>query len=152
MPYAESDLVHNRVGNLSPAQKARLSRSWRRMSNLGGGFMVFMLGLGVVFHFAGDQGGLVCAWIFAGMIGLGLLWIGRTVRRVQLDGMVATIRGTVQRQTAEEEGSARYYLLVSGQRLAMDEADYPNFDDGRVYRVYYVPSTGYVVSAEADQA
>lgn len=148
MPYAESDLVYNRAGSLSPSQKARLNRRWRQLARLGGGFVVVMLGVGVVFQLTGDPAGLMCTWVFAAIIASGLLRINRTVGRVQDAGTVSTVLGKVQRETEQDEGSDYYYLRVNQLRLKMDEDDYRHFEDGRMYHVYYVPRTNYVVSGE----
>jgi hypothetical protein len=104
--------------------------------------------VGVVFQITGDPAGLMCTWVFAAIIAGALLTINRTVGRVQDEGMVSMVLGKVQREIEQDEGSDYYYLRVNAQRLKMDADDYPNFEDGRMYRVYYVPRTNYVVSGE----
>ena len=148
MPYTESDLAYNRRGGLSPQQIARLQNSWRHLLIVGSAFAAFMFTLGVIFYMTGDQAGLITTWTFAAVIALVLVGFNRLMRRVQDAGEVAMIQGAVQREVESDEGTKRYFLRVGGLRLMMDDADYPDFEDGTIYCVYYLPRTKHVVSAE----
>lgn len=148
MPYAESDLMENRAGRLSVAQKERLRRSGRQATQLIGGGLGLFLCLGGVFFVIGQPAGLLATWTVAAMLGGGLLWLGRKVRRLQGEGVVAMVRGVVQRESEDDEGTPRYFLRVGERRLALEADDYPHFQDGLTYEVYFVPLTGYVVSGQ----
>lgn len=149
MPYAESDLAYNRRGDLSPQQIARLQKGWRQLRIVGFAFAAFMFTLGIIFYVTGDPAGLIATWVFAAVVLLALFMFNRTVQHVKRPGEVIMIDGAVQREIENDEGTKRYFLLVGDLRLMMDESDYPNFADGGTYRVYYVPRTKHVVSAEA---
>ncbi len=147
--YIESDLVHNRAGDLSPAQKVQLEQGWRRIKQIGGGLAGFMLILGVIFRLSGDQAGLIGTWVFAFAVIAALFSLDRTVKRVQHTGEVASITGSVQREKVHDEGTSYdHYVLLADQRLKLHEEDYDKFTDGATYIVYFLPRTGYVVSAE----
>ena len=150
-PYQNFDLEYNRAGNLSPAQKEKLSRNWKTAMRIGGAFAVFMILLGIVFHITGDPMGLYATWAVGLVVGLGLIWMGRTMQIVQNDGSVSSVEGIVQREIITDEGSSTYYLHVDDLRLMMQESDYHCFEDGRIYRVYFVARTSYLVSAEAGE-
>ncbi|MGJ3239871.1 MAG: hypothetical protein ACFE0Q_14260 [Anaerolineae bacterium] len=148
MPYAESDLAYNRRGDLSPQQIMRLQTSWRQVSRIGIALVILFFVIGIVFYMMGDRAGLIATWAFAMIIILALITFNRVVGRVQAEGEVAMVHGVVQREIEDDEGTKRYFLLVSDLRLMMDETDYPNFMDDQTYCVYYLPRTKYVVSAE----
>ncbi len=149
MPYSESDLLYNRAGSLSPGQKDRLTRSTRTVSRIGGALILGMLGLGVFFLSRNELAGLIGTWSFSAVVAFALWWIHVKARDISREGAVSMIRGPVQREIEDDEGSRYYYLHVGKLRLAMEESDHHNFEDGHVYSVYYTPATHYVVSAEA---
>jgi hypothetical protein len=62
----QSDLVHNRAGQLSPDQIARQTRSLKTMTWVLGGFSALPFGIGILLSTRGDQGGMICSWTFAG--------------------------------------------------------------------------------------
>jgi hypothetical protein len=55
MAYSESDMVYNRACSLSPAQKERLVRSMRAISQIGGVVVIGMLSLGLFFLSVSDE-------------------------------------------------------------------------------------------------
>ena len=150
MPYSELDLVYNRAGNLSPAQRDHLVRSTRNISWIGGVLIVAMLGLGLFFLSRSDPVGLIGAWIFAAVVAFALRWMHVKSSEISREGAVAMISGHVQREIENDEDSKSYYLHVGELHLTMEESEYHHFEDGIVYRVYYTLATRYVVSAEAD--
>ncbi|NJL95593.1 MAG: hypothetical protein HC915_18620 [Anaerolineae bacterium] len=148
MTYPETDLAHNRAGNLSPAQIVRLQQGWQQAAPVMGGFGLALMALGVVFYALGEPLGCAGTWIFAGLLGL-LLWgIRRAVRQAQRPGQVARVEGVVRRLTEQDDGQTHYILEVASLRLRMEADDMPRLTDGRTYWVYYLPRTGYLVSAE----
>lgn len=147
--YPESDLVYNRAGQLSPAQQARLHAGWRVFRWMFGGLTAFMFGLGIVFWLSGDAAGLLCTWFFA-LIVIGVLYSFRsTMDQIQQPGQVARIKGRVRREMRSDDDEPSYLLYVGKLQLRMEQRDYEHFEDGAAYRVYYVPATNYLVSAES---
>lgn len=147
--YPESDLAYNRAGQLSPAQQARLHAGWRVFRWMFGGLAAFMFGLGIVFWLSGDSAGLLSTWFFA-LIVLGVLYsFRRTMDQIQQPGQVARIKGRVRREMRKDDDEPYYLLHVGELQLRMERRDYAYFEDGAAYRVYYVPATNYLVSAES---
>lgn len=148
MPYSRTDLDYNRAGQLSPDQIERLQRGWRQ-ARLGGGALVgFMVVLGLFLRWQGDSGALCGTGLFAAVVLGVLLMLSRTVRRVQREGAVQRVEGVVRHETEMDDGTLRHFLHVGDLRLLMEASDAANFVDGQAYRVYYIPTTGYVVSGE----
>lgn len=147
--YPESDLVYNRAGQLSPAQQERLHAGWRVFRWLGGGLTAFMVGLGIFFWLSGDAAGLFATWFFA-LIVVGALYSFRsTMEQIRQPGQVARVKGRVRREMRSDDDEPSYLLRVGDLSLRMEQRDYDYFEDGAAYRVYYVPATHYVVSAES---
>jgi hypothetical protein len=147
-PYLESDLVHNRAGQLSPDQIARQTRSLKTMTWVLGGFSALPFGIGIVLSTRGDQGGMICSWTFAGGTLALLLMFWRATLATQRAGAVSMVRGTVMRETETDDGSKIYYLRIGGLRLTMMADDFDKFNDGETYKVYYIPKTNYLVGGE----
>ncbi|MGQ9909492.1 MAG: hypothetical protein ACUVS2_11720 [Candidatus Flexifilum sp.] len=149
MPYRESDLRFNRAGELSPDQRDRLLRQWRQIRLIGLLFGAIVFGVGLILLLAGEQGSAICAGVFFIAVSAGLLYLNRLIGLVQRKGAVAVISGRVQREQEEDEGTTIFTLVVDGIRLRLnDRTEYDQFEDGGRYRVYYLPRTRYVVSAE----
>lgn len=151
MAYQESDLAYNRVGVLSPAQKERMRREWRHFRTIGAAFGLVIAAVGILLALAGERGAWICTGVFAAVIALGLFRFDHIVQAVQRQGAVALIVGSVRRELDYDDGAAIYSLVVDAARLRLDDrSDYDQFEDGGRYRVYYLPRTRYVVSAEPD--
>jgi hypothetical protein len=149
MPYRESDLMFNRAGELSPDQRDRLLRQWRQIRLIGLLFGAIVFGVGLILLLAGEQGSAICAGVFFIAVSAALLYLNRLISLVQRKGAVAVISGRVQREQEEDEGTTIFTLVVDGIRLHLnDRTEYDQFEDGRRYRVYYLPRTRSVVSAE----
>lgn len=147
--YPESDLAYNRAGQLSPAQQERLRSGWSVFRWLGGGLAAFMVGLGIFFWLGGDVAGLFATWFFALIVVGALYSFRRTMDQIQQPGQVARIKGRVRREMRSDDDEPSYLLYVGKLQLRMEQRDYEYFEDGAAYRIYYLPATNYLVSAES---
>ena len=138
--YSATDVIYNRMGSISPDQKALLHRKFA-------GDLIGLMISGAIpmaFVVAGNLFGVVFL-AFLGWFGLKLVrdclevWRGAVY---QVDGDVTT------RLVPDSDGPDSYYLYIDVMKLEMTKEAYGVFRDGGPYRVYYLWDAKRAVGAE----
>ncbi len=140
--FSPADLVDNRAGRLSPTQRDE------RASDIGEKTALSLLGLALFLAIPIVQGN----WLFAGMGAIGAIvvvarwWKGHDELTA---GVVALAEGDARtRHIPGGEDPDEWHLYINGLELQTEKAVHHAFQPGGPYRVYYLPNTLTVVSAE----
>ena len=153
--FGEEDLAANRAGQLSEAQKYRLTRGWRRTLWIVIG-LVIALGLGATtILFVAQRNdlpvlsviGVLMTVINAGIVGLGAQSYLRTSSDLK-NGRVATVSGVVS-HTIRVSGRVQTYILkVGGENVVVSRLVFFAVEDGKAYHLYRAPTSKTLLSAE----
>jgi hypothetical protein len=154
--FTPEDLAANRDGRLSEAQKARLTRNWRRTLWIVIG-LVIVCGLGAtILLFVGQQQGsailsfvgILVTFVNAAIVGLGAQSYLRTSRDIR-EGRVAELSGVVSHTIRVSGRVATYILKLDGQPLVVSKPVFFAVEDGKPYRFYRAPASKTLLSGEA---
>src|SRR5262249_33021490 len=124
--FSPEDLEANRAGRLSEAQKARLTRGWRRTLWILIGLVIVLLLAATTFLFVGRRNdlpvlsvvGVILTVINAGVVGLGAQGYLRTSNDLK-SGQVVTISGMVSHTIRVSGRVATYILKVGDQNVVV---------------------------------
>ena len=138
--FSAVDLIYNRMGSLSPDQKAESSR--RLFRDLMGAVLALAITGSAV-----AVGGWVAALflLYAGWYALKVVRDFMEVRH----GVVHQVDGDlVTRLVPDSEGPDRYYLYIELMKLEMTERAFRTLRNGGPYRIYYFRKAHRVVGGE----
>lgn len=156
--FTPDDLDANRAGKLSEAQKARLTRNWRRTLWIVIGLVV-VCGLGAtILLFVGQQQGstilsavgVLVTFLNAATVGLGAQSYLRTSRDIR-EGRAAELSGVVSHTIRVSGRVATYILNVGGQQMVVPKPVFFAVEDGKPYRFYRAPVSKTLLSGEQTQ-
>jgi hypothetical protein len=155
LSFTPEDLAANRAGNLSEAQKERLTRNWRRTLGIVIG-LVIVCGLGatILLFVAQQHGspilsavGVLVTFVNAAIVGLGAQSYLRTSRDIR-EGRVTELSGVVSHTIRVSGRAATYILNVGGQPLVVTKPVFFAVEDGKPYRFYRTPMSKTLLSGE----
>ncbi|MBI1258408.1 MAG: hypothetical protein GC204_13135 [Chloroflexi bacterium] len=153
--FAEEDLLANRAGRLSDAQKQRLTRGWRRTLWIVIG-LVIVLGLSAttVLFIAQRNDlpvlnmiGILMTIVNALVVGLGAQSYLRTSSDLN-NGRVTTISGVVNHTIRVSGRVATYILKVGDEKVVVSRPVFFAVEDGKAYNLYRAPSSKTLLAAE----
>ncbi len=153
--FSADDLAANRAGQLSDAQKQRLTRGWRRTLWIVIALVVVCGLTATVLLFLGQRSGssilsvigVVVTVINALIVGVGAQSYLRTSSDVR-GGRVAAITGVVSHTIRVSGRVATYVLKVDDHEIVVPKPVFFAVDDARSYRFYRAPSSKTLLAAE----
>lgn len=151
----EADLVANRAGRLSDAQKFRLTKGWRRTLWIVIGLVIAVgFGATLALFFGQQSGSLVLTFvgilltvINAMIVGVGAQGYMRTSRDLR-SGSISEISGVVSHTIRVSGRVATYVLKVDGQEVVVPRPVFFAVEDGKPYRLYRAPASKTLLAAE----
>lgn len=151
----EADLVANREGRLSDAQKQRLTRGWRRTLWIVIGLVIAVgFGATLALFFAQQSGSLILTFIGilftvfnALIVGIGAQSYLRTSRDLRA-GTVSELSGVVSHTIRVSGRVATYILKLDGQEVVVPRPVFFALEDGKPYRLYTAPTSKTLLAAE----
>jgi hypothetical protein len=154
--YGADDLVENRAGRLSAAQRDRLSRNARRALLIG---VLVVAGIGLAATILIYLGS-VNSSVILNIVGISLTVINAVIvvviaqnrGRIMADlraGTVTPLTGALTRTVRVQNRLVTYVLKVENQEVQVSREVFAAFTDGGRYRLYRTPGSKTLVGAEA---
>ncbi len=144
--FSTEDLILNRQGRMSEAQRRRLT-GWTAFLVVFG--LVLCIVAPAIFIVMFSSWQATCPVLICVLIGSVVLYGARLSRRDVVSGAVAILRGPVQRTIATDgEGSRSYYYVIGTMRFSVRRQAYDALIPGLPYAVYYGPRSQRILSIE----
>jgi hypothetical protein len=153
--FTESDLERNRVGFLGEQQQEQMKNQFSNSASLYSGVYAIagVFGFLVLITLASTQISYKAAGIWIGLLVLVVLGLRVLIRNLRQpleddlkDGRVRIAEGVVKLDI-DQNGSG-YSLLIGDQTFSLTTKMFLAFKNLEPYRVYYLPYTRTIVSAE----
>ena len=144
--FTFDDLIANRTGQFSDAQRTRLRLDLLRETVFYGIVALLPFG-GLLFLLSNPVNSPLLLLIFALLTVVFVISIVRHFQatRADLAGATLSAAGRVERHAM---GRGFYRLRIDQQNFQITAKEYGAFSDGKSYRVYYLPRLRMILSAE----
>lgn len=146
LKFDKNDLEHNRRGELSDKQKALIRKGGRNGAYV---FAATALIMTPILWFAADDMGqfAILETVVAIFLGLLAMFSIRIMNKDAKVGVVESIVGRPSIKTKMKGGKIRKVFFI-GEREFSDKWLHSLLNENAVYRAYYVPESGKLVSIE----
>lgn len=135
LKFNSTDLVANRLGQLSRYQKQRLANEFGVQTVVGTIFGLFFAGVGVWLILREIQWIIGGVFVFLGLLLTVSLWLFSSVSVDDLH--VQRVSGFLKKEIDDGSDSTSYYLIIGTVRLSVEKKLFDAFIEGDLYSFYY---------------